>query len=82
MTTAYDAVPAFPRAAASVTPSDSTTFETPSMVYVGGAGNVAVMPWEGVTSVTFTVPAGGYVPLQVRQVLSTGTTATGLVRVF
>ncbi len=64
----------------SVTPSDSTelTYTTRGL-YVGVAGNVAVVMADG-TSVTLTGLAAGVVhPLRVKQVRSTGTTATGIV---
>lgn len=64
--------------AAAVTPSD-TTAVTFRALWVGGAGNVAVVT-EGGNSVTFTgVPAGTLLPIAVRAVNSTSTTATNLV---
>ena len=72
--------PTFFDDATSVTPNDSTTF-TPSVIYVGGAGNVAVITAQG-TTVTFVgMLAGSVVPVRVKAVLTT-TTATNLVRVF
>jgi hypothetical protein len=82
MSTAIDAVTAFPRFAAAVTPSDVTVFDSPNMIFVGGPGPVTVMPWGGGPAVQFLMQAGGYVPVQVRQVMATGTSATSLVRVF
>jgi len=73
--------PNFPDRAVAVTPSDATRFN-PSTIYVGTTGNVAVMPKEGGVAVTFiAVPAGAVIPVRCVQVLSTGTTATSLVRV-
>lgn len=73
--------PMFPEDAAAVTKSDSTTFE-PSVVYVGGAGNVKVDTAQG-TTVTFVgIQAGGVIPVRVCRVYSTDTTATDFVRVF
>jgi len=64
--------------AAAVTPSD-TTAVTFRALWVGGAGNVAVVT-EGGNSVTFTaVPAGTLLPVAVQTVKSTGTTATNMV---
>lgn len=52
--------PMFPEDAAAVTPGDTTTFE-PSVIYVGGAGNVKVDTAQG-TTVTFVgIQAGGFV---------------------
>ena len=72
----------YPTKAVSITPSDSALLP-PCMVYVGGAGNVAVMPADSTTAVTFTgMPAGSVVPVMVKQVLSTGTTATAMVATY
>lgn len=70
-----------PTRAAAVTPSD--TLETfAAALYVGGAGNVVVVT-EGGDTVTFTgVPAGTILPIRVKQVRSTSTTATSIVRLF
>jgi hypothetical protein len=72
--------------AAAVTPSNTIVFPA-SLIYVGGAGNVTVMPaaQEGrasPTPVLFTAPPVG-TTLQVlcTRVMSTGTTATALVRI-
>lgn len=52
-------------------------------LYVGGAGNVALVPAdapEGAAAVVFlNVPAGMFLPVMARAVRATGTTATGLV---
>ena len=51
-------------------------------IYVGGAGNIAVVMLGGQT-VTFTaVPVGAILPIRVKQVLSTGTTATLLLCLY
>lgn len=69
--------------AAAVTKSDATVFDPSTRgLYVGGAGDVAVRMIGG-QSVTFVaVPAGTFMPLQVDQVLSTGTSATNIVRLW
>lgn len=68
--------------AIAVTKSDATEYYPPITLYVGGTGNVAVVDALGGASVIFTaVPAGTVLPVRVRQVLSTGTTATALVGV-
>lgn len=68
--------------AAAVTPSDSTILNARAL-YVGGAGNVAVMPLEGSTAVTFTaVPAGTILPVSCARVMSTNTTATAIVALY
>lgn len=62
-----------------VTKSDATVYTPPlDALYVGGAGDVVTKDKDG-TSATYTVTAGGYVLCQCTQVMSTGTTATGIV---
>lgn len=74
--------PMFPGDAAAVTPNDSTNLSQPSVIYVGGPGNVKVRTAQG-TDVTFTGVLGGTViPVQVIRVWSTGTTATTMTAVF
>lgn len=74
--------PMYPGDAAAVTTSDTNNLSTPSVVFVGSAGNVRVLTSQG-SDVTFTGVLGGSVlPVQVIRVFATNTTATGLVRVF
>ena len=63
-----------------ITPHDSTNLTYyPRGVYVGGAGNVAAVDWDG-TAVTFVgVQAGTILPIRPRRINSTNTTATSLV---
>ena len=71
----------FPGDAAVVTPSDTVVFP-PSVVYAGSNGNLRVMTAQG-TDITFNnVVAGSVLPVQVIQVLLTGTTVTNPVRIF
>lgn len=64
--------------ARAITPSD-TAGNSYRAIYVGGAGNVAVVTAGGDT-VTFTAPpVGSIIPVETKQVLTTGTTATLLV---
>lgn len=63
-----------------VTPSDAT--DLPARVrslYVGGAGDISVVASDGSTATLSTVPAGSIIPLWVRRVNATGTTATSIV---
>jgi hypothetical protein len=72
----------YPGDAAAVTTSDTVNFSTPSIVFVGGAGNAKVTTAQG-TDVTFNgLVAGQVIPVQVLRVWATGTTATNMVRVF
>lgn len=61
-----------------VTPSNSATIRPTAALYIGGAGTVAVvMAGEGNSTATFSgVAAGTILPISVKQVKSTGTTAT------
>lgn len=67
-----------------ITPSD-TQFIAPFFLYIGGAGNVTVLPKAqesspNPTPVTYTsVPAGTYLFVQVCKVLQTGTNATNII---
>lgn len=73
--------PAFPAGAEAVTPSDATMF-SPSAIYVGGTGNVAVVTANGDAATFANVVSGGMLPVQVIKVMSTGTSATSIVRVY
>lgn len=68
-----------PRATA-VTPSDTTVLAPTRGLWVGGVGNVAVLPAGQDTPVTFTaVAAGTFLPITVTKVMATNTTATNIV---
>jgi hypothetical protein len=66
-----------------VNPNNTTVFtEMPRALYVGGAGNLAVVMHDG-TALTFTgVTAGSFLPIRVRQVKSTGTTASAILGLY
>lgn len=65
-----------------VTKSDTATLAQPGRIYVGGAGNLAVVTDEG-DAVTFVgVLKGTILDVIVKQVKATGTTATNLLVVF
>lgn len=58
-------------------------FPFPVHIWVGGAGNVKVVPANAVSgNVTITMPAGMPIPFRVRAVISSGTTATALIAVY
>lgn len=79
--------------AAAVTPSDSTdltlsgatitagTNNGPAL-YIGGAGDVKVTMYGGQTVTFVGVPAGSFLPIQVKRVWSTGTTATSILALW
>jgi len=72
----------YPGDAAAITPSDSVNFATPSVVWVGTAGNVKVTTAQGTDIVFAAVPGGVVLPVQVLRVWLNGTSATNLVRIF
>ncbi|QYC09059.1 spike base protein, RCAP_Rcc01079 family [Brevundimonas nasdae] len=73
------------RRAATVTPSDASDLPNyAKALYVGAAGNVRVLPTgaQDAEAVTFANHPVGWLPVQVRRVLATGTTAAQIVAVF
>ena len=61
------------------TPSDVTVFTQPTALYIGVSGDVNVTLWGETTQVVFKAAPVGFMPIQVRQVYSTSTTATNIV---
>ena len=73
------------RRAGAVTPSDAVDLTVyAKALYVGAAGNVRVLTvgGEDADAVTFANHPVGWLPVQVRRVLATGTTATQIVAAF
>lgn len=64
--------------AATVTPHDTNTIGPYRALWVGGAGNVALVTVGG-QSVTLAVPAGTMLAVAASVVKATGTTATNIV---
>ena len=66
-----------------ITGNDSTDLTVfPRAIYVGGAGNVKVITLGGDT-VTFSgVLSGTVLPVRVKRVFSTDTTATNLIGIY
>jgi uncharacterized protein (UPF0261 family) len=64
-----------------VTPDDDDELsEVTRALYVGVAGDVAVVMAEGSSAVTFVgVPAGSILPLRVKKIMATNTDATDIV---
>jgi hypothetical protein len=80
MTTVQNIAPA--AGAAAVTPSDAALIAPGKGLYVGTAGDLAAELVDG-SAVTFAGLAAGIIhPIQVRRVLSTGTTAAGIVVLY
>ncbi len=67
--------------AVAITKSDSTVFPITRAIYVGTTGDIAVHMADGQTITFKTVPVGPF-PIQVDQVLSTGTTAAELIALY
>lgn len=67
--------------AAAITPSNTTDLTVYARgIYVGVGGNITVDMTDSGTNITFlAVPQGTILPVQVKRVYSTGTTATNLV---
>lgn len=63
-----------------VTPSDSTPLAGVRSLYIGGAGNVAIVSPGRTAAVTFVgVLAGSILPVRCSKVMSTNTTATDII---
>lgn len=81
-------ITAYPPCAKAISPSDSEDLTghdgnpVGMTVYCGTGGDIAVIPIGNTESVTFVVGDGGMVPVEVKRVLSTGTTAADLVGLF
>lgn len=71
-------------AAEAVTPSDGTDLPRGCRaLYVGGTGTLVLILDKDTSSVSFVgVAAGSVLPVRVRRVLSTGTTATNIVALY
>ncbi|MHA1541341.1 MAG: spike base protein, RCAP_Rcc01079 family [Candidatus Hodarchaeales archaeon] len=66
-----------------VTPNDSTDLTNPGNLYIGGGGDIAVIPYGQDTSVIlYGVVAGQELSLVVKRVLSTNTTATNILVMY
>lgn len=52
------------------------------ILWVGGAGDVAAIMVDGTALTLVAVPAGSALPICVKQVKSTGTTATNMVALY
>lgn len=68
--------------AIAVTKSDSTVLETTRGLYVGGGGDVAVVMADDETVTFSAVPTGSVLPVQVKKVMSTNTTATLILALY
>ena len=71
-----------PNNGAAVTPADTGTLEQPSTIYIGVGGNIKVLTTREATLTFIGVIAGTVLPVQVKRVFSTDTTATNLVALW
>lgn len=62
-----------------VTKSDSTELSGVRALYIGGSGDVAIIPVGSSTPITFKSVQVGILPVRCRKVMSTNTTATDIV---
>lgn len=71
------------RGGQAVTTSDSTTYAPTRAVWVGGAGNLAVVMVDQSAAITLTgVAAGTLLPISVTKIMSTNTTATNITALW
>lgn len=68
------------RGGVAVTPDDTDELDKVTRaVWVGSTGNMAVLMADGSTLTFNSIPAGTWLPIRVRRVNSTGTTASNIV---
>jgi hypothetical protein len=66
-----------------ISPDDIATLPfVPRAIYVGGAGDISVMMFDGSIVIFTAAVAGTVLPLRVIKVFKTGTTAFNLVGMF
>lgn len=66
-----------------VTPNDATDFPQPTRaLYIGNGGQVSVQMLTGEALTLSAVPGGSLLPIRVRRVLATGTTATAIAALY
>jgi hypothetical protein len=68
-----------------ITPADGTDIANPGNVralYIGGGGNLNVDMADGTTVLFSNVPAGSIIPIRVKRVRNTSTTATLILALY
>jgi len=69
--------------AAAITPNDSTDLTMATRgIYIGGDGNLSVVTVGDQTVLFSNVVAGSILPIRVKRVMATNTTATNLVGMY
>lgn len=74
--------PMFPGGATTFTNSDTVNLPTPSVIYVGGSGNVRVTTAQGDDTLFVGLQTGQVIPVQVIRVWATDTSAINLLRIY
>jgi hypothetical protein len=79
-----DAVSAPSRSQRAVTPNDTTDLPDGACkaLHAVGAGSIVTIGVDDTAAVTHYIVQGGMLPIRARRVLSTGTTATGIVALY
>ena len=67
-----------------VTPSDTTDLPDglTNALWIGSGGDVAAVMQNGQVQVFAAVPAGAWMPLTVKRINASGTTATGIIALY
>lgn len=65
-----------------VTPNNSNDLTNTGILYVGGAGNISLDLADGVNVTINGVAAGTILPVRVKRVRATGTTATNIAVMY
>lgn len=67
---------------ATVTASDTANINPTRGVYIGGAGDLKVDTAGGTTITLSATAAGSILPISVKRIYATGTTATNIVALY
>lgn len=67
---------------ASVTTSDTAYIDPTRGLFIGGSGNLKVMTAAGSTVTLTGVAAGSILPVSVKRVFATGTTASNIAALY
>ena len=69
--------------ASTVTPSDTVNLTNEARgLYIGTTGNVRVTTRNGTDLIFYSVPAGGILPVYVRRVWTTNTSASNITALY
>lgn len=69
-----------PADGALVSPSDTVDLTKVSSLFVGTGGNIKVDMVSGATLTFYNIPDGCFLPIKVKRVYLTGTTASNILR--